>query len=362
MRWRKLTLRRTRGTQWLLALAVAFTHANAAAGQSARLVYSRTDDAESCGDEQGLRRAVARRLGYDPFVAASMNTVVADLRAEGDGLKARVYLIRDGNIAGGSRELSSPKRDCTELLAAVALAISIAVDPDALDRAEPAEQTSRTEAESTQRPASSPPESPSNAPPNALPTPTPDTSAATTQLRQVAVWPKAPGTQAHSKLSTSFDVGIGAYGATGPAPFLSTGGWLNFGVRFGDWQLWLQPELSLPSESNPMAGATVRARTYGCSVSAGYWLEGLYVGALFDAIALSARGQGVELPSQNTVFHAGAGARVGYRFDLGNRFALVPSIDGLVSLRRVEMQLNHRPSYTSPNAFARLGASIEYRF
>jgi len=44
-----------------------------------------------------------------------------------------VYLIHDGNTAGASRELSSPSRDCTELLAAVALAISIAVDPGAVE-------------------------------------------------------------------------------------------------------------------------------------------------------------------------------------------------------------------------------------
>ena len=120
----------------ILALTTWLVPTRARAGESARLVYSRTTDASTCSDEQGLRQAVARRLGYDPFVAGSMNTVVAELRSDGDGLRARVYVIREGNSAGGLRELSSPSRDCTELLGAVALAISIAVDPDALDRVE----------------------------------------------------------------------------------------------------------------------------------------------------------------------------------------------------------------------------------
>lgn len=59
---------------------------------------------------------------------------MAELRGDGEGLKARVYVIREGDRAGGSRELSAPTHDCTELAAAMALAISIAVDPDALDR------------------------------------------------------------------------------------------------------------------------------------------------------------------------------------------------------------------------------------
>jgi|GEM_PF-5302558 len=44
----------------LPAIALALTATTAAAGESARLVYSRTDEAASCGNEQVLRRAVAR--------------------------------------------------------------------------------------------------------------------------------------------------------------------------------------------------------------------------------------------------------------------------------------------------------------
>jgi len=50
------------------ALAACGLHsATARAVPSARLVYSRTESAESCPDESALRAAVAARIGYDAF-------------------------------------------------------------------------------------------------------------------------------------------------------------------------------------------------------------------------------------------------------------------------------------------------------
>jgi len=361
MHWLDPMPARRRVRVLMLALTLPFAARTADAGQSARLVYSRTGEAASCGDEHGLRRAVARRLGYDPFVAASMNTVVADLRAEGAGLRAHVYVIHDGNTAGASRELSSRSRDCTELLAAVALAISIAVDPDALDRVEQAERTSETKANTAEPPLEQPRENSSN--PSGLPAPAGAASAAPTPSADITVWPKpAPSTREPDAPSASFDVGIGAFGAKGPAPLMNYGAWLSLGARFGNWQLRLQPEFTLPSDSDQVAGASVRVSTYGGNLSAGFSWQHLYLGALFDVVALSGRGQGVTQPSRHTVAHAAAGTRVGYHVALGRHFALVPSLDGLMSFRRVEMQLNHGAGYTSPRVFVRLGFSVEYQF
>jgi hypothetical protein len=111
--------------------------ANAAwASPSARLVYALSKDAQSCGDEAQLRRAVARRLGYDPFVVASDTTVVVEFRREGEGLKSRIFLIESGHALGFARELLSKSKQCDELLLSSALAISIAIDPESLERLE----------------------------------------------------------------------------------------------------------------------------------------------------------------------------------------------------------------------------------
>jgi hypothetical protein len=133
-------------------------------------------------------------------------------------------------------------------------------------------------------------------------------------------------------------------------------------VRLGNWQLRLQPEFTLPSDSDNVAGASVRVSTYGGNLSAGYWLHQVYLGALLDVVALSGRGRGVAQPNQHTLAQAAAGVRLAYRLALAHHFALVPNLDALVSFRQVEMQLNHGDGYTSPRAFTRVGVNVEYRF
>ncbi|MGH7440137.1 MAG: hypothetical protein ACRENE_30975, partial [Polyangiaceae bacterium] len=64
------------GSALLTAVLVCRT---AGATPSARLVYSRTTEASSCPDEAELRKAVATRLGYDPFFSWARQTVVVQI-------------------------------------------------------------------------------------------------------------------------------------------------------------------------------------------------------------------------------------------------------------------------------------------
>src|SRR5438132_1381316 len=63
------------GMGWRLAvtttIALAFVTTPVLARRSARLVYSRAPQAESCPVEADLRSAVATRLGYEPFEAGA---------------------------------------------------------------------------------------------------------------------------------------------------------------------------------------------------------------------------------------------------------------------------------------------------
>lgn len=104
------------------------------AAPTARLVYSRTADAESCPDEADLRRAVAARVGYDPFFPWAAKTIVAHTApALHQGFVVTIDLIDDRGVAHGARELRTDG-DCRELLDAAALAIAIAIDPQSLTR------------------------------------------------------------------------------------------------------------------------------------------------------------------------------------------------------------------------------------
>jgi hypothetical protein len=113
-------------------LAVIFASAAARATPSARLVYSRARGAESCPDEQALRRAVAARVGYDPFFPWAKQTVVAAVApASQGGFAATVSLVDERGVEHGLRTLRTPGK-CNELVDVAALAIAIAIDPRSL--------------------------------------------------------------------------------------------------------------------------------------------------------------------------------------------------------------------------------------
>jgi hypothetical protein len=108
--------------------------ATVGATPTARLVYSRTADAESCPDEADLRQAVAARVGYDPFFAWAAKTIVAHTAsARPQGFVVNIDLIDERGVAHGARELRT-EGTCRELLDAAALAIAIAIDPQSLAR------------------------------------------------------------------------------------------------------------------------------------------------------------------------------------------------------------------------------------
>jgi len=100
---------------------------------SAELSWVRASGAESCPPPSAMRAAVARRLGRDPFErdAAVSFEVVVEPRAP--GWAARI--VAQGTTQGaGSRELTSEAAACESLADAVALALALAIDPEAMER------------------------------------------------------------------------------------------------------------------------------------------------------------------------------------------------------------------------------------
>jgi hypothetical protein len=111
-----------------LAVAALAASAPAEASPSAKLVYVRGVGAETCPPEAEMRSAVARRLGYDPFFPVATKTVVTQIVHVNGGYRAHVQIVTgEGNLRG-ERDLATTGDDCAELLAALALAVSIAID------------------------------------------------------------------------------------------------------------------------------------------------------------------------------------------------------------------------------------------
>src|SRR5205814_5483733 len=96
---------------------------------SSRLLYSRGVGAERCPDEATMRKAVAQRLGYDPFFPTAEKTIVSRIVRDRDELRGTVELVDNHGMVRGLRDFKVGADDCAELVAAMSLAISIAIDP-----------------------------------------------------------------------------------------------------------------------------------------------------------------------------------------------------------------------------------------
>src|SRR5436190_13499771 len=93
-----------RGGALLAGLGVLACAGRAEAFPSTRLVYARGPGAEQCPDQAAVRKAVAVRLGYDPFFASSDKTIIARVLREPDRLKGQVELIDEHGAQVGLRE------------------------------------------------------------------------------------------------------------------------------------------------------------------------------------------------------------------------------------------------------------------
>jgi hypothetical protein len=119
-----------RGLSALLAAFVLGLTASpsASAAPSSRLVYARGPGAERCPDEGAFRRAVEARVGYDPFFPWAPLTVSVEVKAESGSLSARIVVVGRDGFEHGAQTIVSQDGDCSELVASVGLAVSVALD------------------------------------------------------------------------------------------------------------------------------------------------------------------------------------------------------------------------------------------
>ncbi len=91
-----------------------------------------------CPDEAGLSRAVAARLGRDPFAADATRRIDVRFAPATRGPRRARISIHDGASAVALRHLVQPGPTCERLADAVTLAVTLAIDPDVLLRPPPA--------------------------------------------------------------------------------------------------------------------------------------------------------------------------------------------------------------------------------
>ncbi|HEY2404626.1 MAG TPA: hypothetical protein VGI10_01415 [Polyangiaceae bacterium] len=339
---------RVRCLALVAACALQSSLGRAAPGEAARLQYARTEAAQGCPDAAALKAAVAARLGYDPFFPAARQTVVVEIVAEETKLSARMSLVDANGIIRGSRELSDPARNCEELLASLALAISIALDPNAAlaDDTDPM---------------------PPPRPPEQAAAPARDGQSSESRAEKIEPETQEPADRKESgrpPLGTQDPYAIGArLGAAvslGSAPAPAFGGRFGARVRKSWFQVVGEFREDLPARRNASAGGSVETALTAGSVSpcfvGGFWLAC----GLITVGQLRANGRAVEVPQSRRTLYAASGARLELRALLGARWNVLANADLLATLTPLSLRLHGTDVWSSSKAVFAMGVSAEF--
>ncbi len=309
----------------------------ASATPSARLVYSRGAGAETCPDEVALRRAVALRIGYDPFFPWAEKTIVASVLRLDRGFSVKVHLVDSGGGEHGAREIRTDGR-CDDLLDAAALAIAIAIDPLLL--APPAPPESPAPVVAPVPDAASPAARIGTPPPLQLPSPEPGPAM-------------------------TFSVSAGAIASLGVAPALAAGLSIGASTR---WRL-----VSLGLEARVDAPASRTFYTPGGPASVSSWLATAAVVPCVhsSALMLCALGQlgstrvsalDVVGPTAGSARWTATGGRAGVTVPVGRNAALRLGADVLVNLDRARVSIGATQVWHAPLICASYGLDVTVPF
>ena len=325
----------------LLALAFPLTLATPArATPSSRLTYVRGPGAETCPGEAELRRAVAERLGYDPFFPSANRTIVAQIERKGGGYAAELKILDASGISLGERSLPPTTRDCSEVLRSLALAISIAIDD--LDAAAPKPPVDAPVA----APEPPPAPTPAPAPPPVAPADAP--AAASPEKRPV--WLAAE---------------VSVLGAVASAPAPALGGAAGARLVGPWWSVGLEGRLDAPaSDAIPGGGRVETALTLGVASACAWIGDGwrpfvCAVGALG-----SFRGTTTDVTTARsaTALYSGFGARLGLDVSLAGPLYASGRLGALGSFTPHRALLNGAVVFTLPSVSGEVAVGLGVRF
>lgn len=327
--------------------AVAFVlalPARAQAGPDPPLSYHAP---ERCPTEDAfLQRVRARRGPGD--VASPGRSLDVQITFGAGRYVGRLSLLE----AGRSTTKTLSDADCEELVDALALVATLALETDDLDRGMGGATPGSSSSPSPSAPSSSVPPSPASTPasppasPAPLPAPVSTAPAGASKVDAGAEAPPAPAPDASAPSSSAgrFGVNLAGLATTGPAPRPLFGGalavsWMARGTGVLRPVLELGGAASLSPDAPETKGTasftwlTARAVAYLLQwpPGSGVVLRGGLAG---DFGALFARGHDTTSPASSTRPWASLGAIVGLEVPLGTRFAVRLSAAIEAPLRR----------------------------
>lgn len=334
------------------AIAIAAVTGQVPEGRAVRLLYVREAGAESCPPEADLRAAVTSRLGYDPFQAEAQHSVLARVAGSEGGLVGGIHLIDETGLSRGKRELRTEGATCGEMARAMALSISIAVDPEraargdtALEPASSAPLLLPPEAE----PVAAPPATPA---PQLQPQPQPQSVRAPLSDRLPHSDPQR----------TRVSVSLAALSTAGIAPGLAFGGALGVQGQRGVWVVGVGARLL---RAPP---ALVERATQLEATLAAAELSGCLRGSVFEHCLLGLAGNtwldpdGVSRPRNASGVFGAVGVRSGFFAKVSRQFGVFAQLEGLAVLSPIRAQVDRSDVWAAPSVAGSLAAGARAHF
>lgn len=269
------------GARWIgravLALVVAVTSgpalARAQTRAQVRLSLAVEHAGTACIESAELTERVAARLGYLPFGDDAQSVLRVRERRRGRALDVAVEIQRaDGTI--GESSVASRSGDCAALLDALALAISVAIDPTGAIAPPPLPDPVTDEAAHTDAQVTPAEPEAVTAEPSVEP------------LAAVASTAEAPVEATPEEAPLSLRLGIAARAAYGTSPDVTGGGLIAIELVREWWSVALELRADVPteraSERGTVRGAPYVAALVPCArVSVFMGCIGISVGAYF---------------------------------------------------------------------------------
>jgi hypothetical protein len=323
----------------------------------------RDEGSLSCPNEATLRSAVAARLGYDPFEKGAPRVVRASIETDPKGgYSARVEL--QGGAEGQMLREYSTQGSCNDLVAAIALSISLAIDaehsapePPPLKAVDPASATAAP------TPNGSAPAIDQKVPAAAPPAPQPVPQAALRcpicEAPVVAVKPEP----ARVRLGLEFAAGAHGELAFGSAPGTAVGTSVFVQGRRNAFSLGFELRVDAPAGRDLPGGAHIQSGLIGFSLVPCFHLQWFRGCAIVFGGEIWGRSQNIDVPRTAIAFHGAAGLRAGFEWPRNAAWALSAHADALALLSPVDITINGSTVvWSAPGLFATVGVGALFRF
>ena len=298
-----------------------------------------------------MRDAVATRLGYDPFRPIASTTLTAEIRREKGIFRGRVRLVDEAGVERGARDLESRADDCRDLTAAMALSMSIAIDPLSVTRPDrPVGSVSAPPPADEQPAVDDALRADAVAAPPASPPPAADLPSA------------SPSARGEGGDPPRFVLGAGGHVAFGIAPAAAIGFRISTEIATRRYAVALEGRFDLPASSDTAEGGRIRTSLAGGAIVPCVRIPLAWACGVVLVARVAAEAVEVTAPRSDGFLFLGVGARLFGSVPLPQDFGIRIGGDVLAHPVPFELTVNGRSVHRSSAVSALAGIALAHNF